>query len=128
MVPEIQEGEVKHTPLPWFKSMRPEVDVDEVIQTGKHSVSMTGGYTGNDEYDRDGGIYAVIDGEPETIVQPWKEADADFIFTACNSHYKLLEALEEVEKASAATGYYIGQNGQLIKKVRAAIAAARGQE
>jgi hypothetical protein len=35
----------------------------------------------------------------------------------------LRAVLEKVEKACKATGNYIGQNGQLIKEVRAALAA-----
>jgi hypothetical protein len=38
----------------------------------------------------------------------------------------LLDVLEKVEKACKATGNYIGQNGQLIKEVRAAITRAKG--
>jgi hypothetical protein len=37
---------------------------------------------------------------------------------------KLLDVLKKVEVACKATGNYIGQNGQLIKEVRAAIAKA----
>jgi hypothetical protein len=39
---------------------------------------------------------------------------------------ELLAVLEKVEKACKATGNYIGQNGQLIKEVRAAITRAKG--
>ena len=84
----------KHTATPWFVGMMPEADVDEVVQTGARSFSMTGGYTGNEEYDRDMGVYAVVDGEPETIANPWKEADARLIALACNHFEEMLDMLK----------------------------------
>lgn len=84
----------KHSPLPFYVATKPEMDVDEIVQTGARSFSMTGGYTGNDEYDREMGVFAIVNGEPETIAQPYNEADARYIVLACNHFEELKEVVE----------------------------------
>lgn len=65
---------------PWYVSTRPEIDIDETVQTGAHSFSHTGGYTGRDEYDHEGGVFFVNENsEPETLVTPWDKSLAKFI-------------------------------------------------
>ena len=56
------------TPGPWFVSMRPDQDEE--------------GWTGPAVYDRVGGVFAVVDEEPETIACPFREADARLIAAA----------------------------------------------
>ena len=65
-----------HTPGPWFVSMKPDWDED--------------GGMGPAVYDCDGGVYAVVDDEPETIARPFCEADARLIAAAP----RMLEVLE----------------------------------
>ena len=57
-----------HTPGPWFVSMKPDWDED--------------GGMGPAIYDCDGGVFAVVDDEPETIARPFYEADARLIAAA----------------------------------------------
>lgn len=52
----------EHTPGPYYVGMRPDID------------SETGTY-GPDVYDKDAGVFAVIDGEPEVLATPWLESD-----------------------------------------------------
>jgi hypothetical protein len=107
---------MKHTPGPWRVAYIPEVDADEIIQTGARSYAMNGGYTGKDEYDREMGVYTIIDDEPETIAQPWDEADALLIAAAP----ELLEALK------ATRGWWI--HSIHAPKCLAAIAKADGND
>ena len=65
-----------HTPGPWFVSMKPDWDED--------------GGMGPAVYDCDGGVFAVVDDEPETIARPFYEADAHLIASAP----EMLEVLE----------------------------------
>jgi hypothetical protein len=51
-----------------------------------------GGCVGPDVYDRESGVFAIIDGEPETLATPWKESDAHLF--AASPDMKL--ALEHV--------------------------------
>ena len=67
-----------HTPGPWFVSMKPDWDED--------------GGMGPAVYDCDGGVFAVVDDEPETIARPFYEADAHLIAAAP----EMLEALERI--------------------------------
>jgi len=67
-----------HTPGPWYVSLTPDRDEE--------------GWVGPEVYDRDLGVFAVLDGEPETIAQPWSEADARLIAAAP----EMLEALERI--------------------------------
>ena len=69
---------MSHTPGPWFVSMKPDWDED--------------GWIGVDVYDCDGGVFAVVDDEPETIARPFCEADARLIAAAP----EMLEALERI--------------------------------
>ena len=57
-----------HTPGPWFVSMKPDQDEE--------------GWTGPAVYDRGGGVFAVVDEEPETLACPFREADASLIAAA----------------------------------------------
>ena len=65
-----------HTTGPWFVSMKPDWDED--------------GGMGPAVYDCDGGVFAVVDDEPETIARPFYEADAHLIAAAP----EMLEVLE----------------------------------
>ena len=87
---EIRERVEKATEGPWVKGTCPDYDVDEIIQTGSRSFSMTGGYAG-EQYDHDRGVFVMVeyresDGTPgcyeDTIAIPEKEQDADFIAEA----------------------------------------------
>ena len=73
------EKRITFTPGPWFVSLTPDRDEE--------------GWVGPEVYDRDLGVFAVLDGEPETIAQPWSEADARLIAAAPD----LLAALEDTE-------------------------------
>ena len=95
-----------HTPLPW-----------------KATDSRTGIFSAGEPLGKNKiiGICAV-----DAVSRPRAEniANADFILTACNSHYELLAALEAALEDT--------QNGELLTygqlwTARAAIAKARGQ-
>ena len=62
------EKRITFTPGPWYVSLTPDRDEE--------------GWVGPEVYDRDLGVFAVLDGEPETIAQPWSEADARLIAAA----------------------------------------------
>ena len=66
------------TPGPWYVSMKPDWDED--------------GGMGPDVYDCDGGVFAVVDDEPETIARPFYEADAHLIAAAP----EMMVALERI--------------------------------
>jgi len=116
----------QHTPGPWHVATKPEYDGEYI--TADRAV---GGPTGHDEYDSELGVYAVIDGEPESLARPWLEADARLIAAAPD----LLEAARYAlnmldQKAGGETvaarigligGYYAHQ------LLRTAIARAEGQ-
>ena len=54
-------------------------------------------------------------------------ANAEFIVTACNSHYDLLEALEELWESGNNTTYaFTKDGGKALEKARAAIQKATG--
>lgn len=72
---------MSHTPGPWYVSYKP--DADEA------------GLTGEDVYCQDGGVFAVVDEETETIAQPQNEDDARLIAAAPD----LLEALANLVAA-----------------------------
>ena len=67
-----------YTSGPWFVSMKPDWDED--------------GGMGPAVYDCDGGVFAVVDDEPETIARPFYEADAHLIAAAP----EMLEVLEDL--------------------------------
>ena len=69
---------MSHTPGPWYVSLTPDRDEE--------------GWVGPEVYDRDLGVFAFLDGEPETIAQPWSEADAHLIASAP----EMLVALERI--------------------------------
>lgn len=66
-----------HTPGPWFVGFSPDIDGES-------------GEYGPDVYDSEVGVFAVIDGKPETVAQPYLEADACLIAAAP----RMLEVLE----------------------------------
>ena len=83
---------MKHTPGPWYASYEPEVDCDEMIQTGAHSYAFSGGYSEEDFFT--GEIFAVEDGEPVTICTVERERDAELIAAAPEMLEMLLELQE----------------------------------
>ena len=92
------------TPAPWFVSMKPDWDED--------------GGMGPAVYDCDGGVFAVVDDEPETIARPFYEADARLIAAAPD----LLEALERLVEAAAISALY-----EALEFARTVIRKARGE-
>jgi hypothetical protein len=92
----------KLTPGPWRAVHYEKVDVWDVVAPLP------------DEPDVEDNRYSLID--------PPSAADARLIAAAPD----LLEALVEVERLATRNADYIGQDGQHIKRVRAAIAKARG--
>ena len=92
-----------HTPGPWFVSMKPDWDED--------------GGMGPAVYDCDGGVFAVVDDEPETIARPFYEADARLIAAAP-------EMLEVLEWLSDSYGVLFTE--QDSRRVHAVIRKARG--
>ena len=95
-----------HTPGPWFVSMKPDWDED--------------GGMGPDVYDCDGGVFAVVDDEPETIARPFCEADARLIAAAP----EMLEALEHLVKAA---GPKMAEPDLALEFARTVIRKARGE-
>ena len=93
-----------HTPGPWFVSMKPDWDED--------------GGMGPAVYDCDGGVFAVVDDEPETIARPFYEADAHLIASAP----EMLEALEWLSDS-----YGVLFTEQDFCRVHAVIRKARGK-
>ena len=75
-----------HTPGPWFVSMKPDWDED--------------GGMGPAVYDCDGGVFAVVDDEPETIARPFYEADAHLIAAAPEMLEVLEDLVDILEKAA----------------------------
>lgn len=59
---------MSYTPGPWYVATKQDCDEDGCYDKGV--------------YDREIGVFAVIDGEPETIATPWLEADARLIAAA----------------------------------------------
>ena len=55
------------------------------------------------------------------------EAKADLILRACNSHYQLLSACEEMVKAAKASGRTIGFDSSVLDLAMNAIAKAKGE-
>ena len=95
-----------HTPGPWFVSMKPDWDED--------------GGMGPAVYDCDGGVFAVVDDEPETIARPFCEADARLIAAAP----ELLEALERLVEAA---GPQMIEPDLALEFARTVIRKARGE-
>jgi len=102
---------LKPTPGPWMVAYKPEYD-GERDGTG----SWIGGATGAVEYDRDTGVFAVIDGEPETIAAPWDEADARLIAAAPDLLAACLTAVQSTCLSEA-----------VLEKLDAAIKKATGE-
>jgi len=103
---EIRERVEKATEGPWVKGTCPDYDVDEIIQTGSRSFSMTGGYAG-EQYDHDRGVFVMVeyresDGTPncyeDTIAIPEKEQDADFIAEARQDIPYLLSLIDRARE------------------------------
>jgi len=95
-----------HTPGPWFVGFSPDMDGES-------------GEYGPDVYDSEVGVFAVIDGEPETVAQPYLEANARLIAAAP----EMLEALERIRDESGPFNL-----GEMRKLVESAIRKARGEE
>ena len=72
-----------HTPGPWFVGSSPDMDGE----SGEYGPAV---------YDSEVGVFAVIDGEPETVAQPYLEADACLIAAAPD----MLAALLAFERAT----------------------------
>jgi len=110
---EIRERVEKATEGPWVKGTCPDYDVDEIIQTGSRSFSMTGGYAG-EQYDHDRGVFVMVeyresDGTPgcyeDTIAIPEKEQDADFIAEARQDIPYLLSLIDRTREFIKASGH-----------------------
>ena len=97
---------MSHTPGPWFVSMEPDQDED--------------GWMGVGVYDCDGGVYAVVDDEPETIARPFCEANARLIAAAP----EMLEALERLVEAA---GPQMAEPDLALEFARTVIRKARGE-
>ena len=97
---------MSHTPGPWYVSLTPDRDEE--------------GWVGPEVYDRDLGVFAVLDGEPETIAQPWSEADARLIAAAP-------EMLEALERLVEECGPQIIEPDLALEFARAVIRKARGE-
>ena len=87
-------------------SMKPDWDED--------------GWMGVGVYDCDGGVYAVVDDEPETIARPFCEADARLIAAAP----EMLEALERLVEAA---GPQMVEPDLALEFARTVIRKARGE-
>ena len=95
-----------HTPGPWFVSMKPDWDEDSGM--------------GPAVYDCDGGVFAVVDDEPETIARPFYEADAHLIAAAP-------EMLEALERLVEECGPQTIEPDLALEFARAVIRKARGE-
>lgn len=97
--------EMKHTPGPWTAS-------GNGVHVYKNKV----------------GLCVAVSYDPHDMTSrsnpPVAQANARLIAAAP----EMLEILQAVQEAAAATANYIGQDGQLIKKVMAVIAKAKGEE
>ena len=98
---------MSHTPGPWFVSMKPDWDED--------------GWMGVGVYDCDGGVFAVVDDEPETIARPFCEADARLIAAAP----EMLEALERLVEAAVPQ---MVEPDLALEFARTVVQKARGEE
>ena len=101
-----------HTPGPWFVGSSPSIDMDE--ESGEY---------GPDVYDSEVGVFAVIDGEPETVAQPYLEADACLIAAAPD----MLAVLEELRESASYWSEYDVPLG-IVERIESAIRKARGEE
>ena len=99
------------TPGPWFVSMKPDWDED--------------GGMGPAVYDCDGGVFAVVDDEPETIARPFYEADARLIAAAPEMLEVLEWLLEEFDRRDLGDGAMLYDSD--IEQVKAVIRKARGE-
>ena len=105
-----------HTPGPWFVGSSPDMDGE----SGEYGPAV---------YDSEVGVFAVIDGEPETVAQPYLEADACLIAAAP----EMLEALEAImgfvlsRRRTGIKGPASAQEARLIyARCMGAIRKARG--
>ena len=98
---------MSHTPGPWFMSMKPDWDEE-------------GGMGPDAVYDCDGGVFAVVDDEPETIARPFYEADARLIAAAP----EMLEALERLVEAA---GPQMVEPDLALEFARTVVQKARGE-
>ena len=99
-----------HTPGPWFVGFSPDMDGES-------------GEYGPDVYDSEVGVFAVIDGEPETVAQPYLEANARLIAAAP----ELLAVLEELRESASYWSEYDVPLG-IVERIESAITKARGEE
>ena len=104
---------MSHTPGPWFVSMKPDWDED--------------GWMGVGVYDCDGGVYAVVDDEPETIARPFCEANAPLIVAAPEMLEVLEDLLDTLEEAARSEMDDDGMVSAALSDVRDAIRKARGE-
>ena len=92
------------TPGPWFVSMKPDWDED--------------GGMGPAVYDCDGGVFAVVDDEPEAIARPFCEADAHLIAAAPEMLEALEAMVEMVEMNGLGKRYALDLAASAIRKAR----------
>ena len=94
-----------HTPGPWFVGFSPDMDGES-------------GEYGPGVYDSEAGVFAVIDGEPETVAQPYLEADARLIAAAPEMLEALEAMVEMVEMNGLDKRYALDLAASAIRKVR----------
>ena len=99
------------TPGPWFVSMKPDWDED--------------GGMGPAVYDCDGGVFAVVDDEPETIARPFYEADARLMAASPELLEVLVWLAEEFDRREL-DGNAVFCRADL-EQVRTVIRKARGE-
>ncbi|SMG27852.1 hypothetical protein SAMN06275492_11277 [Dethiosulfovibrio salsuginis] len=104
---------MSHTPGPWEVATKQDCDEE--------------GCCGESVYDRECGVFAVIEGDLATVATPWLESDARLIAAAP----ELLEALEEIIASNPsilATERSALRYVQAVEKARKVIDKARGEE
>lgn len=103
-----------HTPGPYFVAMKE--DGDELD-----------GPNGETIYDREGGVFAIVDDEPETLAQPWKLEDA-LLFSAAPDMLQLCrDVLDDAEGCFVDPDDLSDEWKALNQRLRDAIEKATGE-
>jgi hypothetical protein len=121
---------MKHTPLPWFK-----IGMNTIARP-----ETPGSWEGNVRFICDAHDHCILPTDEDM-------ANAEFIVKACNSHYDLLEALEDcliaihavralvkgecpwlLNEDSDGSGYIDQQMIETVASAKAAIAKATGEQ
>lgn len=96
-----------HTPLPWVSDPAGVGCLGDISTPDGQVIAQT----------------QQVHGDLRHVV---REANKDFILRACNSHYELLEALEEFSREYDGFQDGNGDPCPTLEKARAAIAKAKG--